>query len=235
MASNFQLAIQGNLQDTLASRRDAYLRGLRAGTVDSTDSTKNRMRSDVSGAGFPRRLATTIRGDVYPARGLAYEPTGLVYSKSPKILAGHTDGGTIKPNKAESLLVPISGSPGDRPLVDSDESTLAAFKRRYGHDSLTLVKRPGKNPIYYARLKVDQAGSRYRAYMTKNQRNNDLKPSLTGQVSVPVFTLVKSVRLKKRLNLREIMAKANREHPARLAFHVQKELAHSEDETGLLL
>lgn len=231
--TDFKLALQGNYQKTLDSRTSAYLDGLKIGTKMSVDHTKLAIRRDVLQSGLGRRVANSVRGDVFPKRGRAYEPGGLVYSKTPKILVSQADGPTVRPEYSDFLAIPISGSPADGLRRRNGETLIEAFWRRYGNDSLRLIKTKKGQYQMVARLRNNTAGTRFTGVRPTRTKTGKYYTRLARIESVPVFTLVKQVRHKRRLDTRQIMAKASRRHPSRVAFHVRQQLARSMRETAV--
>ena len=231
--SEFRLAVTGNLVKTMESRTQAYLDGLRDGTKASVDDAKAKLRRDAQAAGLGRRLAFTFRGDVYPARGRSYTPSGLLYSKAPHIAAGHADGATLRPRFARFLAIPIDGTPADGIRRKNGETHIEAFWRRYGNDSLRFVRRGNGQYQLVARLRANVAGTNVSKIRTTTRKDGTRYTRLARIVDVPVFTLTRRAKLDRRLNSRKILATASRRHPARLAFHVQRELARSEAATEI--
>ena len=233
--SDFQLAVRGDFQAVIDHRQTAILKGLRQGTTASVDEAKLQARRDLARAGFPRRLQTTLRGDVYPRRGLSHEPAGLVYSKAPHIVAGHADGATLRARNATYLPVPISGGPADGLRRRNGESLIDAFQRRYGRDSLRFARTGGGKLLLVARMRANVAGTRFTAVRTSRRKDGSDRTRLDRIASVPAFTMVRRAKLRKTLNTRAILAKAGRRHPARLAFAMSRALERSLDETELPL
>jgi len=233
MKSDSLLAITGNLQATIDNRTKALLTGLKAGTKDSSTLTKTSLRVDIERAGFKRRVATTIRDKQYPTRGLSFEPTALIYSKIPHILSSFADGANIRPNTAQMLTIPIPGGPAEKLRQKKGESIIDAFKRRYGEDSLTAVTTKRGKVMLVARLRATKSGRFTQLKSRKATKTRGAYTPLDGRVTVPVFILAKQVNIKQRLRTRQIMAKAGRRHPARLADAVKQSLTQSERETGL--
>ena len=231
--TDFKLAIRGDLQKTLASRQNAYLNGLLAGSKEAANLTKAALRRDVLAAGLGKRVSNTMRGDVYPKSGRSFYPTVLIYSKAPHITAAHADGPTVRPEFSDFMPIPIDGSPADGLRRRRGETLIDAFWRRYGKDSLRLIKR--KNGAYQmvARLRANVAGTRFTGVRSTRRKDGTQYTRLARISSVPVFTLVKSVRHRRRLNSRQIMAKAQRRHPARLAYHIQQQMTRSEEATAI--
>lgn len=233
MASNTVLALSGNLQKTFDSRTKAYLSGLRTGTVDSSSQTKTNARNDILKAGFKRRVATTMQDNIYPKQGLSYEPSAIIYSKASHIISSHADGGTQRPRYSKFLAVPIEGGPAERLRQKPGVSLIDTFFDRFGNDSLHFVNRPGKAPLLVARMRSSAAGKFRGITARKATKTRGSFTSLDGLVSVPVFTMVRSVRMVKRLRTRQILEKGARRHPARLVFSIKREMATSMAETAV--
>lgn len=231
--SDALLAIQGNLQATIDSRSLAVRKALRKGTIESSTTTKTEARNDVLGSGFSRKLAFTLQDRIYPSQGLTFSPTAIVFSKAPHIIASHARGGTQRAKFSEFLAVPIDGGPAAQLKTRKGVSLIDAFFDRYGNDSLQFINRPGKSPLLVARLRASAAG-RFRALTaSKPTKTLGARTNLAGIVSVPAFTLVRKVNMKKRLRTDQIFHKGARRHPARLAFHMVQQLKASEAKTAI--
>jgi hypothetical protein len=230
---DFQLALTGNLQRTIESRTKAWLTGLRTGTQNSVNESKNKLRRDVVAAGLGRRVSTTFRGDVFPKRGLAYEPSGLIYSKAPHIAASHADGTTLRPKFSRFLAIPISGTPADGLRRRNGETHIEAFWRKFGNDSLRFVRRPNGQYQLVARMRANVAGTRLSALRPTRRKDGTTYTRLDRRVDVPVFTLTRTAQLDRRLSSRKILARTARRHPARVAFAVREAMAASRRETAV--
>ena len=231
MPSDRLLAIQGNLQTTIASRRKGFLTGLKTGTKESSTLTKRQLRRDVEQAGFARRVATTIRDQQFPKQGLSYSPTALIYSKIPRIMSTLADGPTIRPNKAQGLAIPIPGGPAARLRLRKGEDAITAFKKRFGQDSLFAIKRKDGTTILAARLRGTASGAFRPLRSRKATKTQGERTLLAGLVTVPVFTLARQAKHQRRLRTRQIFEKAARRHPDRLVFHIAKQMRASEEKT----
>lgn len=231
--SDALLAIQGNLQATIDSRSLAVRKGLRVGTIESSATTKTEARNDILSAGFSRKLAFTMQDQVYPRQGLTFSPTAIVFSKAPHIIGSQSRGGTQRAKYSEFLAVPIDGGPAEQLKQRKGVSLIDAFFDRFGNNSLQFVNRPGKSPILVARLRQSAAG-RYRGVTaSKATKTLGARTNLVGLISVPAFTLVRKVTMKKRLRTDQIFNKGARRHPARLAYHLRQELAKSNEKTAI--
>lgn len=234
MPSDFKLAIQGNLQKTMDNRTKAVLTGLAAGTKDSSALTKSALRQDAQRAGLSRRMVTTFQDKIYPERSrLSYSPTALIYSKIPHIISSFADGPTIRPSKADGLPIPIPGGPAEKLRRAPGDNIIDTFKRRFGQDSLFVIRRKNGTTILAMRMRSNSAGRFSKLQSRKATKTQGERTLLAGLVTVPVFTLAKQAKHQRRLNARQIMEKAARRHPNRLAFYVTRDLQKSERETGI--
>lgn len=227
---DFELALTGNYEKVMRSRSNAVLDGLYTGTRQSGELTKHQLRRDIEPALGPR-MANTVRADYYPAGGRSWSPVAIVYSKVPHIMAIHADGGIIKAAEG-ALAVPLAGSPAATIRQRRGESRVEAARRKYGE--LIFIKRPGKAPLLAARVKITASG-RYRKIRSLTPYKTRQGPRWTkGNLAIlPLFTLQRQVRIQRRLNARAIMAKAQRRHPARLAFALREAQIKSARETRI--
>lgn len=234
MPSDFKLAIQGDLQKTIDHRANSILTSLALGTKESSTLTKTALRQDAQRAGLSRKIITTFQDKVYPERAkLSYSPSAYVYSKIPHIVSTFADGPTIRPSKTDGLTIPIPGGPAEKLRVLRGDNLIDTFKRRFGEESLFPIHRKDGSTILAARLRATSAGRFRRLSPRKATKTQGERTLLSGLVTVPVFTLAKQAKHKRRLNARQIMEKAARRHPSRLAFHVRRGLEKSERETGI--
>lgn len=227
--TDFSLAIQGKLQEVVADRRLAVLTALKEATSHSAEQTKLEARRDVARA-FGTRLSKTIQDEVYPKRGLAWEPTALVFSKASHIIAPHADGSTIRA-KSGAQAVPISGSLATTSRRRRGETLVEMLERRFG--DLVPIKRPGKPTLLAVRARAGKGGRLRRVTSRKETKTRGAFTPLDDLTLVPVLTLVNQVRLPKRLDTRQILAKGVRRHPARVAFQLKQTLAASERKTAI--
>ena len=81
MSLELKLALTGNYEAMIKTRRSAVLRGLKKAVEAETLEVKNALRRDVRRAGMGRKLAFTWRGEVYPnGKRLSWSPAGFIYS-----------------------------------------------------------------------------------------------------------------------------------------------------------
>ena len=150
-------------------------------------SLKSAWRGQISGAGLGARLARTIRSEDYPKARPSLNAAALVWSKAPVIISAHDTGPLIRSRGGLWLAIPTEaagkGRGGKRPTPQEWEArtglTLRFIPRRRGPSLLVAEGR---------------LNSKGRAVASRSKTGR-------GLTSVPIFLLVKQVRLRKRLDL----------------------------------
>lgn len=182
---------------------------------DMTTATKEAMRADVIAAGLGPRLARTVRSEVYPRNGDSLSAAGFVWVKpgktadsrgAEKIIRAFEEGARITPTTAGALAIPTEGAP---PRIGRFATTPKRWEAKTGQ-KLRFVPRKGKNPILVADNMRARAGRRG-GFAQASKR-----AVAKGQTAtVAMFTLVRAVRVKKRLDLAATVAKTTSGFQAR--------------------
>lgn len=156
------------------------------------NSLKSNWRAQVVSAGLGTRLSNTIRSKTYPQNRESLRAAALVWSKAPKILSAFERGVTIRNDGGGWLAIPLpaagKGARGKR-------ITVAEFERRTGQ-YLQYVKTKSGTHMLVATMRARSGKS-----------GGFAKPSASalrtgrGLATVPVFILLRQVRLRKRLDL----------------------------------
>lgn len=158
-----------------------------AAIKDAGTGLKTAWRSQITGAGLGSRLARTIRSETYPKARPSLNAAALVWSKAPVIISAHDTGPLIRSRGGLWLAIPTEaagrGRGGKRPTPREWEArtglTLRVIPRRRGPSLLVTEGR---------------LNSKGRAVASRSKTGR-------GLTSVPIFLLVKQVRLRKRLDL----------------------------------
>ena len=164
--------------------------GEKAGSAaikDAGTGLKSAWRAQITGAGLGSRLARTIRSETYPKARPSLNAAALVWSKAPVIISAHDTGPLIRSRGGLWLAIPTEaagrGRGGKRPTPREWEArpglTLRVIPRRRGPSLLVAEGR---------------LNSKGRAVASRSKTGR-------GLTSVPIFLLVKQVRLRKRLDL----------------------------------
>lgn len=168
---------------------------------------KTRLRTDLRASGIrnPDRIGNTIRSAAYPKRGGSLNAAAIVYAKSPQIVRGLTAGEEIVPAKGRFLVIPNTEVIGRR---GRKRWTLRDAAGRFG--ALSFVARPGGGWFVLATLRRGATG-RLQKGSARARRIG------TGFERVLLFTLVPSVRLRRRLDVEARLAEIGRDVPGLLA------------------
>jgi hypothetical protein len=181
--------VEGNLKDLMASE---YLAGERAvtGAMRAASARlKANWRGQVSAA-LGSRLGGAVRGQAYPASGESMKAAALVYTKAPKIIDAFEKGAIIRAQSGIWLAIPLpaAGKGSRRGRITPGE-----WEQRTGR-RLRFVYRRGRTGLLVDEGRVsrdrilDRNGFSKRTTSFRNR-------------TVPIFALVRQVKLPKRLNL----------------------------------
>lgn len=194
-------AITGDLRRIMAREVLVLKSGIKTGVSDASDRLKDLLRAQVREAGLSTPVEKAWQTKVYP-KGDSMSASGWVYSKATRIHAAFDVGGTITPSTGQWLVIPMPAarrlkldqslrrSKGSRPRHWSD---VDAAVRRFG--ALRRVDLPGGRVLLVAD-NVTASGARRKVRQGKNGAVQGI-----GGVSMPLFLLVKRVRLGKRLDI----------------------------------
>jgi hypothetical protein len=181
--------------DLLAMMKAEIAAGEKAVTVGvgrAAEGLKGGMRAAVVQAGLGRRLGNTIRHRVYPQTGYSMEAAGFVFTNADAIIDAHERGALIRPRSGFWLAIPTEAAgrgAGRRRLTPGE------WERRNGM-TLRLVRRRGNTALLVAdNARLTKAGV---ARQKRGRRRRD--GMLTGAQTVPIFVLVRQVRLPRRLD-----------------------------------
>jgi hypothetical protein len=171
-----------------------------AGIAESGAGLKRAWRAQIEGAGFGRRLANTIRSQVYPAGEPSLRAAALIWTRAPAIVAAHDGGVLIRSAAGFWLAIPLEAAGTG---LRGGRITPGEWERRTGR-RLRFVYRRGRPALLVADdARIDTRG---RAAAKGGRRRRD--GILTGAQTVPVFLLVPQVKLPKRLDIDGLAAAA---------------------------
>jgi hypothetical protein len=161
--------------------------------VAGTD-LKTSWRGQITGAGLGRRLANSIRSQTYPKAGDSLNAAALVWSNAPVIIGAHDTGPLIRSKDGLWLAIPTAaagkGARGGR-------ITPGEWEQRRGLRLRFVYRRTGPSLLVAeGRLNARGVGV---ASRSKTGR---------GRATVPIFLLVRQVKLSKRLDLARDAARA---------------------------
>lgn len=205
-------AIEGDLRQVMARETVVLKAGIKAGTLKASDALKDRLRGQVRAAGLSSSVEKAWQSKVYP-KGDSMGAAGLVYSKAARIHSAFDAGATIGPKAGQWLVIPLPAarrlkldlsyqrSKGSRPRHWSD---IDAAVRRFG--ALRRVALRGGRILLVADG-VTASGARRKV---RTARGGGAVQGV-GNVSMPLFLLVRRIRLGKRLDIDGAVTQAGRE------------------------
>lgn len=167
---------------------DVWSEAVTEGVAKSADVVKKDFRGQIEAAGLGRRLAGTIRSQVYPRGGVSPNAAALIWSKAPEIVGAHERGAMIRSQSGFFLAIP---TPAAGRGTRSARLTPGEWESRRGI-RLRLVYRENAPSLLVAdgaRLNARGLGV---ASRSKTGR---------GAATVPIFILLPQVRLRKRIDL----------------------------------
>ena len=173
-----------------------------AAIKDAGTGLKTAWRDQITGAGLGARLARTIRSETYPKARPSLNAAALVWSKAPVIIDAHDTGPLIRSRGGLWLAIPTEaagkGRGGKRPTPREWEArtglTLRFIRRRRGPSLLVAEGR---------------LNTKGRAVVSRSKTGR-------GLTSVPIFLMVRQVRLRKRLDLARDAERAVNDLPGRI-------------------
>jgi hypothetical protein len=150
-------------------------------------SLKTDWRGQITGAGLGIRLARTIRSEEYPKGRPSLNAAALIWSKAPVILGAHDTGPLIRSKRGLWLAIPTAAAGKS---TRGGRITPAEWERRRGAP-LRFIYRARGPSLLVAEGRLNSRGLGV-ASRAKSGR---------GLASVPIFLLVRQVKLTKRLDL----------------------------------
>ncbi|WP_337996223.1 DUF6441 family protein [Oleispirillum naphthae] len=205
-------ALEGDLRKIMTREISVLRSGIKSGTQTATDNLKEKLRAQVRAAGLPQSVQKAWQSKVYP-KGDSMGAAGLVFSKATRIHAAFDAGASISPRNGQWLVIPL---PAARRLkFDVSYSRSRGGKPRHWSDVDAAVRRFGslrRVPLKGGRILlvadgVTASGSRRKVRQAKGGGT----VQGVGNVSMPLFLLVKRVRLGKRLDIGGAAAQAGRD------------------------
>lgn len=234
-----QLALTGQLQEYIAQADQVVMKAARAAVDSVTTRTKDRLRDMVvkaglgregagSGKGSGRSLASAIRGDVYPGKGLSHQPAGWVFIQpsAVRIYEAFETGATVRSGGGKYLTIPVPGSPADRKIFGDKprgSTVLEALKSR--GVKLSFVPGKGDRPAMLI-------GENVRVGVSKSGRTriSGAKAGKSGRYGkgaevVPLFWLVPQAKLPRKFDFTSEFKRAAEAFMAEFAKAFAAELA----------
>jgi hypothetical protein len=162
-------------------------RAVTAAMREAGTGLKAAWRRQITGAGFGRRLANSIRSQTYPKADHSLNAAALVWSKAPVIVGAHDSGPLIRSKEGFWLTIPLEAAGKS---LRGGRITPGEWERRRGLRLRFVYRRTGPS-LLVADGRLNKRGLGV-ASRSKTGR---------GRSTVPIFLLVPQVKLPKRLDL----------------------------------
>lgn len=221
---SFELALRGDLEATLARAADAMTRAEREAVANVTNATRDELRQDLVRAGLGK-IAPTWRAEIYNnANGTT---AGWIYSRAEYIVDAFERGATIRSRTGGLIAIPIPGSPAARMRNPrgGGGSRVDEARRRFGELNL-IPGIPGRRPpmLIAENVSISMGGT------ARSRRRLKSGGFGKGAATVPLFWLVREVRLSRRLNVARIRQRALHRFQARLSHEMHTRLSRAMSE-----
>ena len=149
---------------------------------------KSAWRTQITGAGLGQRLANTIRQQVYPKGRNSLDAAALVWSNAPVIIGAHDTGPLIRSASGLWLAIPL---PAAGKALGGKRITPGMWEQKTGLRLRFVYRRRGPSLLVADAVRLNTRGQ---AAVSKSKTGR-------GQVTAPIFLLVRQVKLPKRLDL----------------------------------
>ena len=151
-------------------------------------SLKLAWRVQITGAGLGQRLANTIRSQTYPKGRNSLDAAALVWSNAPVIIGAHDTGPLIRSASGFWLAIPL---PAAGKALGGKRITPAMWEQKTGLRLRFVFRSRGPSLLVADAVRLNTRGQ---AAVSKSKTGR-------GQVTAPIFLLVRQVKLPKRLDL----------------------------------
>ena len=151
-------------------------------------SLKTAWRGQITGAGLGLRLANTIRLQTYPKGRDSLDAAALVWSNAPVIIGAHDTGPLIRSASGFWLAIPL---PAAGKALGGKRITPAMWEQKTGMRLRFVYRSRGPSLLVADAVRLNTRGQ---AAVSKSKTGR-------GQVTAPIFLLVRQVKLPKRLDL----------------------------------
>ena len=177
--------------DLVALMRAEVAVGQKAVSVamaQASTSLKSAWRAQITGAGLGQRLANTIRSQTYPKGRNSLDAAALVWSNAPVIIGAHDNGPLIRSGNGFWLAIPL---PAAGRALGSKRITPGMWEQKTGLRLRFVYRSRGPSLLVADAVRLNTRGQ---AAVSKSKTGR-------GQVTAPIFLMVRQVKLPKRLDL----------------------------------
>jgi len=182
-----RLEVLGDIGAMMAAEITAGEQAVTKAVGDAGTGLKTAWRGQITSAGLGQRLARTIRSAQYPKAKPSLNAAALVWSQAPVVVGAHDTGPLIRSRNGFWLAIP---TPAAGKSARGGRITPGEWERRRGLRLRFVYRRNGPSLLVAeGRLNTRGVGV---ASRSKTGR---------GLTTVPIFLLVRQVKLRKRLDL----------------------------------
>jgi hypothetical protein len=177
--------------DLMALMRAEVAAGQKAVSTTMTEagvSLKSAWRGQITSAGLGRRLANTIGSQTYPKGRNSLDAAALVWSNAPVIIGAHDTGPLIRSGSGFWLAIPL---PAAGKALGGKRITPGMWEQKTGLRLRFVYRSRGPSLLVADAVRLNTRGQ---AAASKSKTGK-------GQVTAPIFLLVRQVKLPKRLDL----------------------------------
>jgi hypothetical protein len=177
--------------DLVAVMRAEVVAGQKAVSTTMTQagaSLKSSWRAQITGAGLGQRLANTIRSQTYPKGRNSLDAAALVWTNAPVIIGAHDTGPLIRSGSGFWLVIPL---PAAGKALGGKRITPGMWEQKTGLRLRFVYRSRGPSLLVADAVRLNTRGQ---AAVSKSKTGK-------GQVTAPIFLLVRQVKLPKRLDL----------------------------------
>jgi hypothetical protein len=182
-----KLAIDPDIVAMMAAEVAAGERAVTSAMREAGTGLKSAWRTQITGAGLGTRLGNSIRLASFPKSGDSLSAAALVWSNAPVIVGAHNTGPLIRSKNGFWLAIPTAAAGKS---ARGGRITPGEWERRQGLKLQFVYRRRGPS-LLVAEGRLNSRGLGV-ASKSKTRR---------GVATVPIFLLVRQVKLAKRLDL----------------------------------
>ena len=183
-----KLDITPNIVAVMAAEVAAGERAVTDAMREAGTGLKSAWRAQITGAGLGTRLANSIRLASFPKSGESLNAAALVWSNAPVIIGAHDTGPLIRSGSGFWLTIPL---PAAGKALGGKRITPAMWEQKTGLRLRFVYRSRGPSLLVADAVRLNTRGQ---AAVSKSKTGR-------GQVTAPIFLLVRQVKLPKRLDL----------------------------------
>ena len=183
-----KIAFDPDLVALMQAEIAAGEKAVSAAMREAGTSLKSAWRGQITGAGLGTRLGNSIRLASFPKSGDSLNAAALVWSNAPVIIGAHDTGPLIRSGNGFWLAIPL---PAAGKALGGKRITPAMWEKKTGLRLRFVYRSRGPSLLVADAVRLNTRGQ---AAVSKSKTGK-------GQVTAPIFLLVRQVKLPKRLNL----------------------------------